>query len=79
MQLAGLLLYYQPVSGVCARAEHQPKGGASPMSLAYEILNALAALVTIAGFILERWEEYKRRRMEAGESERPAGTDLSKS
>ncbi len=49
------------------------------MSLAYEILNALAALVTIAGFILERWEEYKRRRMEAGESERPAGTDLSKS
>ncbi len=77
MQLAGLLLYYQPVSGVCARAEHQPKGGASPMSLAYEILNALAALVTIAGFILERWEEYKRRRMEAGEKGKTGGNRSS--
>ncbi|MCI8366077.1 MAG: hypothetical protein HFJ66_00520 [Eggerthellaceae bacterium] len=47
------------------------------MSLAYEILNALAALVTIAGFILERWEEYKRRRMEAGEKGKTGGNRSS--
>lgn len=39
----------------------------------YEILLALAALATVAGFILEAMKEYKRRRMTKGDKEKTGG------
>lgn len=43
------------------------------MNFVFEILAALANVATVAGFILERWEEHKRRRMEAEEKEKTGG------
>ena len=43
------------------------------MNIVFEILGALANCVTVAGFILARWKEYKRQRMEAGEIEKTGG------
>lgn len=39
------------------------------MHLMYEILMALAAIATVAEFILEAYKEYKRQRMTKGEKE----------
>ena len=39
-----------------------------------EVLAILANATTVLGFILERWEKHKRQRMEAEETEKPAGT-----
>lgn len=43
------------------------------MSIVFEILYALAAMATVAGFVLERWEKHKRQRMEAEEKEKTGG------
>lgn len=43
------------------------------MNLILEVLNAVAAIATIAGFILERWEKYKRQRMTKGDIEKTGG------
>ena len=37
------------------------------LHLCYEILMALAAIATVAEFILDAWKEYKRQRMTKGE------------
>ena len=37
------------------------------MNMVLEILYALAALATIAGFVLMLWKEYKQCRMTKGE------------
>lgn len=38
-----------------------------------EILNAIAALATVAGLLLEVWREYKHRRMEREEKKKTGG------
>lgn len=39
----------------------------------FEILYVLAAIATVLGFVLERWEKYKRQRMEAEEKGKTGG------
>lgn len=43
------------------------------MNIVLEILNAVAVLANVAGFMLEVWKEYKQRRMTRGEKERAGG------
>lgn len=43
------------------------------MNLFFEILNALASLATILEFLLERWRDYRHRRMTEGENEKTGG------
>lgn len=43
------------------------------MNLFLEVLNALASLATIAEFALDRWREYRHRRMTKGEKEKTGG------
>lgn len=43
------------------------------MNSILEILNAVAALATVAGFLLEAWTEYKHRRMEREEKKKTGG------
>lgn len=46
----------------------------SPMlDICHEILMALAAIATVAGFILEAIKEYKRQRMTKGDKEKTRG------
>jgi hypothetical protein len=42
-------------------------------SVIFEVLNALAATASIVGFILDRWEKYKRQRMTQEEIEKAGG------
>lgn len=42
------------------------------LHLCYEILTALAAIATVAEFILDAWKEYKRQRMTKGEKAKDA-------
>ena len=43
------------------------------MELFHEILNAVAAFATVAGFMLEVLREYKHQRMTKAEKERTGG------
>jgi hypothetical protein len=45
----------------------------TPMDLFREILNAVAAFATVAGFILEVLREYKHQRMTRAEKGRTGG------
>ena len=48
------------------------------MNIVLEILYALAAMATIADFLVLLWKEYKRQRMAKGEKRKePAGTGSS--
>lgn len=47
------------------------------MDLICEVLYVLAAIATVADFIVGRVEEHKRRRMAAEDDERPTDTGLS--
>lgn len=43
------------------------------MNSILEILNAVAALATVAELLLEVWREYKHRRMAKGEKKKTGG------
>lgn len=43
------------------------------LDICHEILMALAAIATVAGFILEAIKEYKRQRMTKGDKEKTRG------
>lgn len=46
------------------------------MNVVLEILSTLANCTVVAGFILERWEKHKRRRMDAEEKVEAGGHRL---
>lgn len=43
------------------------------MNIVLEILNGLAALATIAEFLLDRWRDYRHQRMTKGDKKRTGG------
>ncbi len=46
------------------------------MNIVLEILAALANCTVVTGFVLERWEKHKRRRMDAEEKVEAGGHRL---
>ena len=56
---------------VCGR--RFPGEEVTPMNSILEILNAVAAAATVAGFLLEAWREYKHRRMAREEKIKTGG------